>query len=116
MIERQGKSRRIVARACMRASLAVWLSLLLVCTAFPGVARAQAVPMESAPVSVLTVPVSQSFLLRYPNAKRVSAGDGDLLDVKVFEDTQDILLIGRRAGITRSEEHTSELQSRENSD
>ena len=100
MNERQGKSRGIVAQACVRAFFAAWLSLLVVCTALPGVAWAQTVAMESAPVSVLTVPVSQSLLLRYPNAKRVSAGDGEVLDVKVFEDTQDILLIGKQAGVT----------------
>jgi Flp pilus assembly protein, secretin CpaC len=38
--------------------------------------------------------------MRYPNAKRVSAGDGSIIDIKVFDDTQEILLIGKSEGIT----------------
>jgi pilus assembly protein CpaC len=54
----------------------------------------------NAPVSVLSVPVGQSLLIRSPGVRRVSAGDGDTVDVKVFDDTQEILVLGRQAGTT----------------
>jgi pilus assembly protein CpaC len=56
--------------------------------------------MNSAPVSVLSVPVGQSLLIRSPGVRRVSAGDGATVDVKVFDDTQEILVLGRQAGTT----------------
>ncbi|HEU4601706.1 MAG TPA: pilus assembly protein N-terminal domain-containing protein, partial [Steroidobacteraceae bacterium] len=56
--------------------------------------------LETAPVSVLTLPVGQSLLMRYPDAKRVSAGDGAVIDVKVFDDTHEILVLGKREGLT----------------
>lgn len=56
--------------------------------------------LSNAPVSVLTVPIGQSLLIRSPGAKRVSAGDGAIVDVKVFDDTQEILVLGRQAGTT----------------
>jgi pilus assembly protein CpaC len=56
--------------------------------------------MTSAPVSVLSVPVGQSLLIRSPGVRRVSAGDGTTVDVKVFDDTQEILVLGRQAGTT----------------
>src|SRR5512138_1246120 len=77
-----------------------WCALLAVACALPCIVHAQVVPIDSAPVGVLTVPVGQSLLIRYPDAKRVSAGDGEVLDVKVFDDTQEILLIGKHAGVT----------------
>lgn len=55
---------------------------------------------NSAPVSVLSVPVGQSLLIRSPGVRRVSAGDGTIVDVKVFDDTQEILVLGRQAGTT----------------
>lgn len=56
--------------------------------------------MSTAPVSVLSVPVGQSLLIRSPGVRRVSAGDGGTVDVKVFDDTQEILVLGRQAGTT----------------
>ena len=56
--------------------------------------------LQQAPVSVLSVPVGQSLLIRSPGAKRVSAGDGATIDIKVLDDTQEILVLGRRAGTT----------------
>jgi pilus assembly protein CpaC len=56
--------------------------------------------MNTAPVSVLSVPVGQSLLIRSPGVRRVSAGDGETVDVKVFDDTQEILVLGRHAGTT----------------
>ncbi len=75
--------------------------ILLLFVALPLHARAQdEAAVSAAPVSVLSLPVGQSLLLRYPNAKRVSAGDGSIIDVKVFDDTQEILLLGKREGVT----------------
>ncbi|MET0534152.1 MAG: pilus assembly protein N-terminal domain-containing protein [Steroidobacter sp.] len=69
-----------------------------------SVLAASAQPMDpvanNAPVSVLSVPVGQSLLIRSPGVKRVSAGDGATVDVKVFDDTQEILVLGRQAGTT----------------
>lgn len=56
--------------------------------------------LEQAPVAVLSVPVGQSLLIRSPGTKRVSAGDGATIDIKVLDDTQEILVLGRKAGTT----------------
>lgn len=56
--------------------------------------------LQQAPVAVLSVPVGQSLLIRSPGAKRVSAGDGATIDIKVLDDTQEILVLGRKAGTT----------------
>ncbi len=61
---------------------------------------AQPVTFEAAPASVLTIPQGQSLLMRYPDAKRVAAGDGNVIDVKVFEDTREILVLGKHEGVT----------------
>jgi pilus assembly protein CpaC len=53
-----------------------------------------------APVGVLTTPTGQSLLIRYPNLKRVAAGDGSIIDVKVFEDTQEVMVLGKAEGLT----------------
>ncbi len=103
MDSRQGKSRENAAQSVrlrMKVAKHLGVVLLILACALPHIARAQSASIASAPVSVLTVPVGQSLLLRYSNAKRVSAGDGDVLDVKVFEDTQDMLLIGKQEGVT----------------
>lgn len=63
-------------------------------------AGAQAIEFDAPPVSVLSIPVGQSLLIRYPEAKRVAAGDGGILDVKVFEDTREILVLGKSEGVT----------------
>lgn len=55
---------------------------------------------DTSPVSVLTLPAGQSLLMRYPGLKRVSASDGAVIDVKVFDDTQEILLLGKKEGLT----------------
>jgi pilus assembly protein CpaC len=54
----------------------------------------------TAPVSMLALPTGQSLLMRYPQPKRVAAGDGTIIDVKVFDDTQEILVLGKREGTT----------------
>lgn len=56
--------------------------------------------LNQAPVSVLSVPEGQSLLIRTPGVKRVSAGDGATIDIKVLDDTQEILVLGRKAGTT----------------
>lgn len=63
-------------------------------------AQAPEPAMNNAPVSVLSVPVGQSLLIRSPGVRRVSAGDGGTVDVKVFDDTQEILVLGRQSGTT----------------
>lgn len=55
---------------------------------------------DTAPVSVLTLPTGQSLLMRYPGIKRVAASDGSVIDVKVFDDTQEILVLGKKEGLT----------------
>jgi pilus assembly protein CpaC len=55
---------------------------------------------NQAPVTVLSVPEGQSLVIRAPNVRRVSAGDGATIDVKVLDDTQEILVLGRKAGTT----------------
>lgn len=57
-------------------------------------------PLDQAPVAVLSVPEGQSLLIRSPGVKRVSAGDGATIDIKVLDDTQEILVLGRNAGTT----------------
>lgn len=52
------------------------------------------------PVAVLSVPEGQSLVIRTPGVKRVAAGDGATIDIKVLDDTQEILVLGRKAGTT----------------
>jgi pilus assembly protein CpaC len=56
--------------------------------------------VDTAPVSVLALPTGQSLLMRYPNPKRVATGDGTVIDVRVFDDTQEILVLGKQEGTT----------------
>lgn len=75
-----------------------WRGLLLML--FSGALYAREAPIVAAPTGVLTVPAGQSLLLRYADVKRVAAGDGSIVDVKVFDDTHEILLLGKRDGVT----------------
>lgn len=103
-MNRQGRQTNRVA--CIAVSHGRWLqTLLLLSIALLAVVSAPAGAQDDhqvapAPVSVLSLPAGQSLLMRYPNAKRVSAGDGSIIDIKVFDDTQEILLIGKSEGIT----------------
>ena len=83
--------RRLFESVCCFA-----LVVLLYCVR----AGAQPVEFDAPPVSVLSIPVGQSLLMRYPEAKRVAAGDGNVIDVKVFEDTREILVLGKKEGVT----------------
>ncbi len=56
--------------------------------------------VSAPPVAVLSVPEGQSLVIRTPGVKRVAAGDGATIDIKVLDDTQEILVLGRRAGTT----------------
>jgi pilus assembly protein CpaC len=80
-----------------------WLVIALACVlaafSFPALA-ADEPPQDTSPVSVLALPTGQSLLMRYPNPKRVAAGDGAIIDVKVFDDTQEILVLGKKEGTT----------------
>lgn len=57
-------------------------------------------PLDNSPVSVLSLPAGQSLLMRYPNVRRVAAGDGAIIDIKVFDDTQEVLVLGKKEGLT----------------
>ncbi|MET0534242.1 MAG: pilus assembly protein N-terminal domain-containing protein [Steroidobacter sp.] len=48
----------------------------------------------------LAVREGQTLVLRFPNVKRVIAGNGDIVDVKVFEDSSEVVVFGRKAGMT----------------
>lgn len=84
-----------------RRLILAWLAIaivLLVSAAVVAVAADN--PLDTAPVSVLSLPTGQSLLMRYPNVKRVAAGDGGIIDVKVFDDTREILVLGKKEGLT----------------
>jgi pilus assembly protein CpaC len=87
----------------MSMRVSQWMLLLCAFVASQSFAQdetAASAALQSAPVSVLTLPVGQSLLMRYPDAKRVSAGDGAVIDVKVFDDTHEILVLGKHEGLT----------------
>ena len=48
----------------------------------------------------LTIPSGQSLVIHYPAVKRIAAGDGSIIDVKVFDDTDEILVMARKEGVT----------------
>lgn len=75
-------------------------ALFLLIALLPGSIAHGAAPLDNTPVSVLTLPSGQTMLMRYPNVKRVAAGDGAIIDVKVFDDTQEILVLGKHEGLT----------------
>jgi len=78
-----------------------WLPALLVFANLAvGAQPALEPPIDTSPVGVLTLPIGQSLLMRYPNPKRVAAGDGGVIDVRVFDDTQEILVLGKSEGTT----------------
>ncbi|HWK73710.1 MAG TPA: pilus assembly protein N-terminal domain-containing protein [Povalibacter sp.] len=78
------------------------ISLLMLLAALTTQSNADVINTDiaAAPVSVLTVTTGQSLLLRYPGVKRVAVGDGSIVDVKVLDDTQEILLLGKQEGLT----------------
>ncbi|HEY0686307.1 MAG TPA: pilus assembly protein N-terminal domain-containing protein [Steroidobacter sp.] len=63
----------------------------------PTLTVARPIAAGRAPLSVVQ---GQTLLLRFPNVKRVVAGNGDLLDVKVFEDTDEVLVLALKEGVT----------------
>jgi pilus assembly protein CpaC len=90
-----GASRRAQRRF---SAFIVVLAMLL--AIFTHISFAAEVPVDAAPVNVLAVPMGQSLLMRHPQPKRVAAGDGNVIDVRVFDDTQEILVLGKREGVT----------------
>ncbi len=52
------------------------------------------------PEDVLTVAEGQSLLLGYTGVTRVAVGDGELLEVRVLKENDEVLLIARKAGVT----------------
>jgi pilus assembly protein CpaC len=89
-------------QARKRSAGIYWMLIALACVlgacSFPVLAADE--PQDTSPVSVLALPAGQSLLMRYPNPKRVAAGDGGIIDVKVFDDTQEILVLGKQEGTT----------------
>jgi pilus assembly protein CpaC len=85
-------------RRCFRIALAFVSSLFVVFSANAAAPLPDAVAPP--PVSVLSIPVGQSLLMRYPGVSRVAVGDGGIVDVRVFDDTQEILVLGKNAGLT----------------
>lgn len=77
-----------------------WAALFALLLALPLLAANGEASLETSPVSVLSLPAGQSLLMRYPDVRRVAAGDGEVIDIKVFDDTQEILVLGRREGLT----------------
>lgn len=75
-------------------------ALAVLVLAMQGAASLADPTVEPAPVSVLSLLTGQSLLIRYPGVKRVSASDGAVIDVKVFDDTREILLLGKKEGLT----------------
>src|SRR5690606_38461324 len=75
----------MAARRRNRRASAAWLILALVICALGAqmcsANDAAVSPLDAAPVGVLTVPAGQSLLIRYPNLKRVAAGDGAVIDI-----------------------------------
>lgn len=90
----------LIANAIRAFGFLCVLCALTISRASAQDASAASAALQSAPVSVLTLPVGQSLLMRYPDAKRVSAGDGAVIDVKVFDDTHEILVLGKHEGLT----------------
>jgi len=83
-------------------SRTAWSRLVLGCLLVVSVAQVLAADaaLDNAPVSVLSLPAGQSLLMRYPNVRRVAAGDGTIVDIRVFDDTQEILVLGKKEGVT----------------
>lgn len=77
-----------------------WAALFALLLALPLLAANGEASLETSPVSVLSLPAGQSLLMRYPDVRRVAAGNGEVIDIKVFDDTQEILVLGRREGLT----------------
>lgn len=77
-----------------------WLAIVLVFLLAVGVSMAADDPLDAAPVSVLSLTTGQSLLMRQPNVRRVAASDGAVIDVKVFDDTQEVLVMGKKEGLT----------------
>ena len=89
--------RAVGSRASLR--LARLFVLIGICMAI-AMQVAVATETDTSPVGVLTLPAGQSLVMRYPNPRRVAAGDGAVIDVRVFDDTQEILVLGKQEGVT----------------
>lgn len=80
-------------------SVTCWMAFVAA-SLFAVITPAADDPLANTPVSVLSLPVGQSLLMRYPNVRRVAAGDGAVIDIKVFDDTQEVLVLGKKEGLT----------------
>jgi len=71
--------------------------LLMMCSLMMGLAdKAYAGTYEE----VLEIYVGQTEILSHRNVSRVSIGSGDLASVKVLHDAEQVLLIGKKVGLT----------------
>jgi pilus assembly protein CpaC len=95
---RLGSVRALFSRHRLMLGTVCGVSVLVLLAAMAAQAADQS--LDASPVSVLTLPSGQSLLMRYPGVKRVSAADGNVIDVRVFDDTQEILVLGKREGLT----------------
>lgn len=77
----------------------LFYGLLSLCTGLSEQVQAADFAAPTA-VSMLTIPSGQSLIIPYPDVKRVAAGDGAIIDIKVFDDTRDILVLARKEGMT----------------
>lgn len=55
---------------------------------------------ENEYIDSIYISVGQSHIIKYPGVKRVSIGSGDIAQVKVIEETKEILLFAKRQGST----------------
>ena len=73
----------------------------IVATVLAALACATALAATSPPPQdVLTVLEGQSLLVEYDGVTRVAVGDGELVDVRVFQEQNEILLIALKPGTT----------------
>lgn len=70
------------------------LFLVVLILAMPALAAAQ----DGA--GTVTVRRGQTRVITVPNIKRVAVGDGNLVEVKAFRDTNQVLLVGDKVGVT----------------
>ncbi len=95
-----GLRARLIWQRAFAHLVRVFLLIAILATIATHQAVAAEAPPDTSPVSVLALPAGQSLLMRYPNPKRVAAGDGAIIDVRVFDDTQEILVLGKQEGVT----------------
>lgn len=69
----------------------------LIVLAVAGLTSAGAQPSGSDPIHITA---GQTGLIHVPGLSRVAVGDGEVVDAEVFEDTDEVLIIGKAPGTT----------------